>query len=51
MCTVSIGIGHDDDLGIIAVLYGKIRSDPCTDGGNNRLEFVVLKYIQQLGLL
>ncbi|MNU10183.1 hypothetical protein D3C72_2571910 [compost metagenome] len=51
MRSIRIGVGHDDDLGIIAVLYGEFRSNSCADSRNNSPVLIILKYVSELGLL
>ncbi|MNI35410.1 hypothetical protein D3C73_894330 [compost metagenome] len=51
MRPVCIGIGHNNNFGIIAVLNRKIWSDSCADGRDNCLVLIILQNIEQLGLL
>ncbi|MPM75202.1 hypothetical protein SDC9_122193 [bioreactor metagenome] len=45
MRTIRIRIRHDDDFVVIAILDFEIRTDPCTDRVDDRVDFLVFQYI------
>ena len=49
MGTISIRIGHDNDLVIVGIFKGEICSDTGTDGINHGIDFFIFQDIRHFG--
>jgi hypothetical protein len=48
---VDVGVGHDDDLAVTALLEVEVLADAAAEGGNDRADLLVAEHLDEVGLL